>query len=170
MIIEFNGEISEKNQLDRSKRVDMVTIISFLIAMIFVAIVGIGVALIFDFLSEIWIDLVVCEIVCILVIIMIRFTPKSIRLRFRLSSHIIITEEELSMKLWTMKLWSGYEKVWRKKISRVKKILDYGEVYYIIFRFGDITNSWICQKDNIVNGSIEEFENLFQSKIIRKTK
>ena len=52
----------------------------------------------------------------------------------------------------------------------MKKILDCGEVYYIIFRFGDITNAWICQKDNIVNGTIEDFQALFQSKIVQASK
>lgn len=53
----------------------------------------------------------------------------------------------------------------KKNLSKVKKILDCGDVYYIIFRFGDITNAWICQKSNIVNGTTEEFETYFKSKI-----
>ena len=92
--------------------------------------------------------------------------PKKVVLRFRLSPHIIITEKDLSLELW-----SNGEKVWRRRnLSKVKKILDCGEVYYIVFKFGGITNAWICQKDNIINGTIKDFETLFQSKIIREFK
>lgn len=58
----------------------------------------------------------------------------------------------------------------KKKFVQSKKILDCGEVYYIVFKFGGITNAWICQKDNIINGTIKDFETLFQSKIIREFK
>lgn len=96
-------------------------------------------------------------------VILIAKTPDKVVLRIKLSPHIVITENELALEIW-----KNGEKVWRKKkISQVKKILDSGEVYYIIFRFGDITNAWICQKDNIVNGTITEFDALFQSKIIK---
>lgn len=48
--------------------------------------------------------------------------------------------------------------------------MDCGEVYYIIFKFGDITNSWVCQKSNIISGTIEEFESLFKDKIVKASK
>ena len=113
--------------------------------------------------QEVWKELVVFSVVVLCVVLLIAKTPKSVVLRFRLSPHIIITEEDLSLEL----LNRG-KQLWRtRKLSRVKKILDCGEVYYIIFKFGDITNSWICQKSNIVNGSIEDFEKLFAEKIVR---
>lgn len=57
---------------------------------------------------------------------------------------------------------------WKKKpITKVKKVVDYGEVYYISYGIM-VNSSWVCQKKNIVQGTIEEFEALFQSKIIRK--
>ena len=93
-------------------------------------------------------------------------TPKKVVLRFRISPHRIITKKDLSLELW-----SNGKEVWRtRKLSKVKKVLDCGEVYYIIFQFGDITNSWICQKNNIINGTIEEFELLFQTKLVKATK
>ena len=54
-----------------------------------------------------------------------------------------------------------------KPISKVKKVIDMGEWYYIIFKFGDISNSWICQKDLITQGTIEDFEKIFEGKIKR---
>ena len=55
-----------------------------------------------------------------------------------------------------------------KSVSRVKRVIDCGEWYYIIFKFGDIGNSWVCQKDLLIQGTIEDFEKLFEGKIIRK--
>ncbi len=88
-------------------------------------------------------------------------------LRFRICPHIIITETELSHE----RLYNtGEMGKTIKTINKVKKVLDCGEVYYIIFRFGDISNAWICQKSNIINGTIEEFESLFRQKLVRKIK
>ena len=51
-------------------------------------------------------------------------------------------------------------------ISAVKQIIDYGEWYDIVFYMGDKDISAVIQKDLIVNGTIEEFEQLFKDKIV----
>lgn len=162
-MIEFNGQISEKIQLDRMKKVNKKEVFLFLFTIILLWIVVISIGLIFDVLQYLWMEALVCTAVLIGVIILIARTPKKVVLRFKLSPHIIITEDELSLELC-----KNGEKVWRKRgLSKVKKILDCGDVYYIVFRFGDITNAWICQKNNMINGTAEEFERQFQSKIYR---
>ena len=165
-MIEFNGPITEENQLNRMKKVHKKEIQVFLFGLIFIWIVVIAIGLPLKILQDLWIELIVCSVILLGVTFLIAKIPKEILLRFRLSPHIIITEEKLSLELW-----KNGEKVWRnRKLSRVKKVLDCGEVYYIIFKFGDISNSLICQKDNIVNGTIGDFEALFQSKIVREIK
>ncbi|MBO5412036.1 MAG: hypothetical protein J6A38_03000 [Clostridia bacterium] len=166
-MIEFNGSITEENQLNRMKKVDKTVICMFFGFLIVMWGILIALELIFSgFWQDLWKEYVVGSVIMLVVIFLIVKTPKEIVLRFRLSPHIIITEEKLSVELW-----KNGEKVWRnRKLSRVKKVLDCGEVYYIIFKFGDITNSWVCQKDNIVNGTIGDFETLFQSKIVREIK
>ena len=42
------------------------------------------------------------------------------------------------------------------------------DCYYIIY--GDMDNSIVCQKNLLVEGSIEEFEELFRGKIIKDKK
>ena len=54
-----------------------------------------------------------------------------------------------------------------RKIEEVKEVVDYGEWYHLHFRLPYNIN-FICQKDLIVQGTIEEFEELFKDKIIRK--
>ena len=166
-MIEFNGPITEENQLNRMRKVDRTTIFVFFGGLILLWLILIVFELVFSgFLQDLWKECTICSVIMLLVILLIAKTPKKVVLRFRLSPHIVITEEDLSLELW-----SNGEKVWRtRKLSKVKKVLDCGEVYYIIFKFGDITNSWICQKNNIISGTIEEFESLFQSKIIKELK
>lgn len=165
-MIEFQGSISEKNQLDRMKKLDKkVTQVSIL-GLIFIWLVVIAIGLPLRILQDLWGKLIFCSLIMLTVPILSAYTPKKVILRFRISPHIIITEKDLSLESW-----SNGKEVWRiRKISKVKKVLDCGEVYYIIFKFGDITNSWICQKNNIINGTIEEFESLFQTKLVKGTK
>ena len=55
-----------------------------------------------------------------------------------------------------------------KSIDRVKSVIDYGEWYQIEFRLPGNSQRFICQKDLITQGTIEDFENLFADKIIRR--
>lgn len=164
-MVEFNGQISERNQLNRIKKVRKKEIIVLLSGIIFIWIVTVSFGLIFGDLQSVWVELIVCTIIMLACIILIAKTPEKVALRIKLSPHIIITETDLSLELW-----KNGEKTWRKRnLTQVKKVLDCGEVYYIIFKFGDITNAWICQKDNVVSGTIEEFERIFRSKIVRES-
>lgn len=166
MMIEFQGSISEKNQLDRMKKLDKKVTQVSIWGLIFIWLVVIAIGLPLRILQDLWGELIFCSLIMLIVPILSAYTPKKVILRFRISPHIIITEKDLSLELR-----SNGKEVWRsRKISKVKKVLDCGEVYYIIFKFGDITNSWICQKNNIINGTIEEFESLFQTKLVKETK
>ncbi|MBO5417421.1 MAG: hypothetical protein J6A50_02310 [Clostridia bacterium] len=59
-----------------------------------------------------------------------------------------------------------YEEI--RNISDIKTVWDWGEFYEINFPFGKISEKFICQKDLLTIGSIEEFEDLFADKIVRK--
>ena len=52
-------------------------------------------------------------------------------------------------------------------IDDVTKVLDEGEWYQICVAPYEIGN-YLCQKDLLVEGSIEEFEKIFNGKIVRK--
>ena len=51
-------------------------------------------------------------------------------------------------------------------IYEVKRVYDYGECYYIIYT--DMAQAIICQKDLLKQGTLEEFEALFEGKIKRR--
>ena len=52
-------------------------------------------------------------------------------------------------------------------IHDVKEVLDYGEWYHIIFVYESRDMYFVCQKDLLTQGTIEEFEALFEGKITR---
>ena len=52
-------------------------------------------------------------------------------------------------------------------ISSVKKVIDYGEWYYFIFEFADRDPYFVCQKDLLTKGTLDDFEALFGEKLER---
>lgn len=54
------------------------------------------------------------------------------------------------------------------ELSEIKEIMDFGSWYEIRFYYPKGSMFFICQKDLIVEGSIEQFEKLFKEKIINK--
>lgn len=52
-----------------------------------------------------------------------------------------------------------------KKVSDVKYVKDHGAFYELVFSFGKISEKFICQKDLLIKGTLEEFEGLFANKL-----
>ena len=55
-----------------------------------------------------------------------------------------------------------------RELSSIKSVLDYGDWYYFKFYFGNKDQYFICQKSLLIEGTIDDFESLFEDKIIRK--
>ena len=53
-----------------------------------------------------------------------------------------------------------------RTIGDVKTVYDYGEFYMMIFPFGKVSSSFICQKDLLTQCALEDFEKLFDGKIV----
>ena len=53
-------------------------------------------------------------------------------------------------------------------IDSVKKVVDYGEWYDFVFYYSDRDLYFVCQKSLLTKGTLEEFEALFEGKIVRK--
>ncbi|MBQ7374139.1 MAG: hypothetical protein IJW64_06255 [Clostridia bacterium] len=54
-------------------------------------------------------------------------------------------------------------------LSDIKNVIDYGKWYIIQFYKPQKDRYFICQKDLLVEGNIEDFERLLNGKFIRKT-
>lgn len=55
-------------------------------------------------------------------------------------------------------------------VSDVKRVTDFGEFYEIAFPFGKISANFICQKNLLSKGSLEDFETLFDGEIVSPIK
>ena len=60
-----------------------------------------------------------------------------------------------------------YEEI--RNIEDITIIYDYSQFYDICFRFGKVSEKFVCQKNLLSIGSLESFEALFHDKIVRKT-
>ena len=56
----------------------------------------------------------------------------------------------------------------KRAVELVKQVYDYVKFYFISFYFGKISCYFICQKSLLTQGTIEDFEKLFDGKIERK--
>lgn len=52
-----------------------------------------------------------------------------------------------------------------RTIQDVKEVRDYGDFYYLVFPLGKYSYRFVCQKDLLTCGTIEDFETLFAGKI-----
>ena len=50
-------------------------------------------------------------------------------------------------------------------INEVEEVIEYEEYYHILFN--NFNKNYVCQKDLLTKGTIEEFEALFEGKITR---
>lgn len=55
-----------------------------------------------------------------------------------------------------------------KDVSDVKKVIDMGDCYFILFALLPKNFSCLCQKDLLVEGTLEDFEQLFEGMIKRR--
>lgn len=75
MMIEFQGSISEKNQLDRMKKLDKkVTQVSIL-GLIFIWLVVIAIGLPLRILQDLWGELIFCSLIMLTAPILSAYTP-----------------------------------------------------------------------------------------------
>lgn len=55
-----------------------------------------------------------------------------------------------------------------KFIEDAKVVYDKGDFYDIVFPIGNYSEKFVCQKNLLVKGTLEEFEALFEGKIERR--
>lgn len=73
--------------------------------------------------------------------------------------HIVIEGDTISAE--------GVQRSETRSIGDIKKVVDMGNCYKVYFYFPHKSNIFLCQKDLITQGTIEEFENMFSEAIQR---
>lgn len=157
-MIVFSGAITAKNELkiEEVRKTFMLKVFSIFLAIW--AILGFvcvhfGIGDIKEILAYIILALVIITIILIIPIQ---------KHRYNYIYHITIDNEEIVC------VDNVFKKTRRKKLKQIRKVIDAGECYYVIYKWGDIGNCIICQKDLIREGTIEEFEELFKGKIVKE--
>ena len=157
MII-FSGVVSEGVQTQTMKRRQLWFFRLYAIISIAIIIVG---GMLWFFLGGDLKEWLILSGILIAVVLLQLWNPRK-KLPFRWEYHITIDAEKIIVEtpLWAKPL--------QKPIKKIKKVLEAEDCYYIIY--GDMDNSIVCQKNLLVEGSIEEFEELFRCKIIKDKK
>ena len=162
-MIEFYGSISgaaEKHMLKKERvlgiKIGYITITLMLPLIIFIA-YGLKIS----FNVEMWYILVPY---CLFygIIPLITLIPNTKKERERFNKLRVFTDDEYIVASW------GSDSEEFKLIEDVKTVNDYGEFYQLIFPLEKgISNRFICQKKLLTKGTLEEFEALFEGKVIR---
>lgn len=154
-MIEFNGYISgsaEKYFFKKSRILGLKILLCSWI-LLFPGLIC------FSLNTELWIVMgIYCSM--LLIILLLIYIPKSKKEKRALIPKRIFIEDE-----YIVAITDKYEDI--KQISDVKKVIDYGEFYDLVFPFGKISERFICQKNLLINGSIEDFEAVFRCPIER---
>lgn len=156
-MIEFSGEISNVIRKKVLKKRDRQLGFIFLGATLITIAVAVILALSRD---TQYAEFSICAVILSLITIyfLIAPTPKQVY-RFRWDYKIQINSEEIIVTN------SQFNQENIKSISKIKKVIDDRDCYYLIY--ADISNAFICEKNLLRQGTLEEFEKLFEGKIIR---
>lgn len=156
-MIEFKGVVSEQVRIDRMHRVNKLLIIPlivfFIASTVLLVISAVNKADIGIYLS------IVYDVATLVIFVMMYLLPTENRLTY---PHYL--SNEIQIVIAKSKICHSYFKK-TKPIEDVKRVVDVGEWYYIVFKYGDIGNAWICQKDLLMQGTVSDFEKIFEGKI-----
>lgn len=155
-MIEFNGYLSGKaeNHFHNKGRklARNILFISTLLLLPAIAIAAIR--------MQFW-GLLITYCVIILLIPLMTMIPQSKKGKQGLTPKRIFTEEEYIVCI-------ADQYIEHRLIEDVKTVYDYDEFYELVFPFGKISEKFVCQKQLLSKGTLEEFEALFEGKIIKK--
>lgn len=158
-MIEFNGYISGNAEKYFFKQEFLCVVLCYLIPnsvfLLLSILLGIksGFWLIFEIIASMYLIIpIACGVL---------FSIKKTRKKM-ITKRIIIRDDLITATTDTQSL--------TKNLSDVKQVKEYLDFYAIIFRFGNLSNTFICQKDLLVKGTLDEFDELFIEKLVLKIK
>lgn len=153
-------EYEEKVIKLRSKQAAVLLILGAIIA----EILGFVLFLIYRSTNDLY-KFVVYGLIIIIIVLVDLVTSNSKRNFFEWNFDISIEENNIKVVYLHQ---NGV--VENKPLRKIKKVIDYGGYYLLYFYRWDASYSIICQKDLLIEGSLEEFENTFAGKIKKSNK
>ncbi len=156
-MIEFNGYLSgaaEKRFYQKSREIGRnIAMVAILLISPPCVLVGIR--------MHFWIPLIVCGVLLVAIPLLMRI-PQSSKKQKELLPKRIYAEDGFIVCIADKYTES-------KLIADVKQVYDCGEYYELVFPFGNVSEKFICQKSLLVEGTLEEFEALFEGKLERES-
>lgn len=155
-MIEFSGELSKDSKNFLIKKNILANFLSTffvsIIFTIFIIILAISVdKLILLFLTTIFLANILSLI-----------PPNKKTLEYIIPSKIIISKKDEILSTEGIK----FNQI--RNFSNIKIIYDFGEFYYFTFYFPNKCAQFLCQKDLLVQGDLNEFETYFKDKIVKR--
>ena len=160
-MIEFKGEVSKECNQWISNRMNRVIVFSWLFASTIVSVPILFACIYWSWIFVIFI-IVFYGFVLFLMLFMVLFPDKW---KQTPTIYMAVIKDSLIAKVKTEK---GKIIKYGNSIEYVKNVIDYGDWYHITFYVPHRNPFFICQKDLISEGTIEEFEELFADKLVRK--
>ena len=99
----------------------------------------------------------------ILAISLLLFIPPTKSIVKKIEPIKIYTEDEYIICVTEV----GTETV--RNMNEATKLVDAGSYYYLVFPYGQVSVDFVLQKDLLVEGSLEEFEKIFEGRLERLT-
>lgn len=154
-MIEFKGEISGKSKEFLLKRQVFMQFSVFLIIAIVFMIPVLLATFLLDGIA------IICSIPLLTAVLLSLLPPTQKQQKLFVPQRIFLDLEEGTVVHQCEKMERFH------MLDTVAKVLHYGEWYYLVFNYSDRDQYFVCQKDLLVRGTIEEFEALFEGKIER---
>jgi len=154
-MIKFQGEISQECKKWFLKREFKAYLFVTCLLAVLYAIANITIALLWNLIALLYLIITVVAIISFIFPFR-RFAIKRVPLVVSIEDEFIECENE--------------QEYANNRLDDVKNVVDLGDWYIVRFYFPINLRWFICQKDLIVEGTIEDFEKLFEGKIVRKYK
>lgn len=166
-MIEFKGELSKENKLYLIKR-DAIGL--FIISIIMALIMGIPMLIVGLVWEKVflWFSLMAFMMPIILGLsLILLIIPKS---REKLANEIR-PNTPIKVTIIDDIIEAEYEEKYIEiMVSEVRKVIDVGDLYILVGYPSRDGHYWACQKNLLTKGTLEEFEELFADKLVRKIK
>lgn len=165
-MLEFSGEISDNIVTHMAKKELSGIALMFLLPALFFGVPTLLITLFFD-----WNDLFILPwfvVALLLFLSLVAFIPPQIPKvveRFANKNTKKTLPKRLTIEDSIIDIDCEAHSFYRS-LDDVKKVVDMGAWYHIKFYFPHGNIYFVCQKDLITKGSIEEFEKLFEDKIV----
>lgn len=104
---------------------------------------------------------------CLILITCAAFPPKT-KIYNKLNKNLYYQDIQCEIEIMNEVIYaSALNRNESKDFVDVKKVVDMGDWYKFYFYFPHKSNIFICEKKSLVEGTLEEFEELFKDRLVK---